>query len=189
MNSHEYKLTMDNRQTSKQKEFSEAYMPLHDRLVRFVQSQIWSNEDVKDIVNETVLQTYERFNTIKNRQALLSYMFTIASRQVYKFIRRKHVIPDHRYTFNENIVDSDATPDTKLEAKELFESLLKLPDAQREALVLFQISGLSINEIQQIQGVSVSAVKSRLARGREALRKFFDEAVLIDNSTHKSSTI
>lgn len=181
---------MANPDSGKQKTFSEAYHPLHDRLVRFVQSQVWSREDIKDIVNETVLQTYERFETLRNQQALLSFMFTIASRQIYKYLNSKKILFEKNGAFSENIKDSSATPDIKLEAKELVQALCKLPDAQREALVLFEISGLSINEIQEIQGDSISAIKSRLARGREALRKMFEEETAIsihpENSNEKS---
>ena len=49
-----------------------------------------------------------------------------------------------------------------------------LPDVQREAIVLFEMQGFSIDEIASLQRASVSAVKSRLARGREAMRKEYE---------------
>jgi RNA polymerase sigma-70 factor (ECF subfamily) len=45
---------------------------------------------------------------------------------------------------------------------------------QREAVVLGDIEGYSIDEIAAIQGVTASAVKSRLARGRERLRRRYE---------------
>jgi RNA polymerase sigma-70 factor (ECF subfamily) len=45
-------------------------------------------------------------------------------------------------------------------------ALAKLPAVQREAIVLFEIEGWRVEEIATCQRVSVSAVKSRLARGR-----------------------
>ena len=48
-----------------------------------------------------------------------------------------------------------------------------LAPVQREAIVLFEIDGYAIEEIAAMQRVSVSAVKSRLARGRERLRRFY----------------
>ncbi len=47
--------------------------------------------------------------------------------------------------------------------------MASLPEKQREALALFEISGLSIEEVREIQGGSLSAVKMRLVRGREQL--------------------
>ena len=49
-------------------------------------------------------------------------------------------------------------------------ALALLPAVQREAIVLFEMNRFSIAEIAQLQNVSESAVKSRLARGRERLR-------------------
>jgi len=45
---------------------------------------------------------------------------------------------------------------------------------QREAIVLFELDGYSLEEIATIQGVTLSAVKTRLARGREKLRQFYE---------------
>jgi len=56
------------------------------------------------------------------------------------------------------------------EEKEIVRLALRsLPLAQREALVLFEILDLPVAQIAAVQKVSVSAVKSRLARGREKL--------------------
>ena len=49
-----------------------------------------------------------------------------------------------------------------------------LPPVQREAVVLHTIESFSVEEIASIQGVSVSAVKSRLARGRKRLRRYYE---------------
>jgi RNA polymerase sigma-70 factor (ECF subfamily) len=52
--------------------------------------------------------------------------------------------------------------------------LAKLPSRQREALVLFELSGFSLDEIRQLQGGTLSGVKSRMKRGREQLRRWLD---------------
>jgi len=51
----------------------------------------------------------------------------------------------------------------------LHRALALLPEAQREALILFEISGFSIKEVAGLQAASISAVKQRLKRGREKL--------------------
>ena len=44
-----------------------------------------------------------------------------------------------------------------------------LPEEQKEAVILFEISGFSIKEICEIQQAGESAVKQRLKRGRQKL--------------------
>ncbi len=53
-------------------------------------------------------------------------------------------------------------------------ALAKLSAEQREAVVLFELEGFSIEEIAALQRVSASAVKSRLARGRVRLRRVYE---------------
>ena len=52
-------------------------------------------------------------------------------------------------------------------------ALASLPAEQREAIVLFDLEGITVDEIASLQGVSASAVKSRLARGRLRLRRLY----------------
>jgi RNA polymerase sigma-70 factor (ECF subfamily) len=51
--------------------------------------------------------------------------------------------------------------------------LAALPVEQRETIVLHEIEGWKVDEIAAMHGVSESAVKSRLSRGRDRLRAFY----------------
>lgn len=59
-------------------------------------------------------------------------------------------------------------------AQRVSRALATLPAVQREAVVLFELEGFSIEEIAALQRVSISAVKSRLARGRARLRRIYE---------------
>lgn len=52
-------------------------------------------------------------------------------------------------------------------------ALAGLPPEQREAIVLHDIEGFPVEDIAKMQGVTISAVKSRLSRGRERLRRHY----------------
>ncbi|NJO68929.1 MAG: hypothetical protein HC830_06245 [Bacteroidetes bacterium] len=51
----------------------------------------------------------------------------------------------------------------------VYTKILQLPQRMAEAIILFHISGLSLEEIRKIQGGSLSGVKLRIKRGREKL--------------------
>jgi RNA polymerase sigma-70 factor (ECF subfamily) len=55
-------------------------------------------------------------------------------------------------------------------AAEVRRAVFSLAPLQREALVLFEYEGLSLNEIAEITGADVGAVKGRLFRARERLK-------------------
>lgn len=154
-----------------QEEFLRVYQPLHDNLTRFVQSMVWNKEDVKDVISETLLKTFETFEKLRNKEALLSYMFTIATRIVYKNASKKKIFAD----VPNDLVDHTSNVETRTELKELYKAINELPEKSREALVMFEINGLSLNEIQQIQGDTLSAVKSRIARARERLTELLEK--------------
>jgi RNA polymerase sigma-70 factor (ECF subfamily) len=59
-------------------------------------------------------------------------------------------------------------------ADRIARAMSALPDVQREAIVLFEMQGFAIEEIASLQRASVSAVKTRLARGRQALRACYE---------------
>ena len=63
----------------------------------------------------------------------------------------------------------------KEERKQLDEWLRELPIQQRIAVVLRDIEGLSYEEIAESMEISLGTVKSRIARGRELLKRRFEE--------------
>jgi RNA polymerase sigma-70 factor (ECF subfamily) len=54
-------------------------------------------------------------------------------------------------------------------------ALATLAPDQREAIVLFELHGHTIEEIAEVQRASIPSVKSRLTRGRERLRRYYAE--------------
>ena len=52
-------------------------------------------------------------------------------------------------------------------------ALAELPHEQREAIVLYEIEDWKVEEIAELLDISVSAIKSRLARGRDRLRTIY----------------
>ena len=157
----------------KQKAFTDAYQQLHEKLVRFVQSMVYNREeDVKDIVAETMLVAYEKFETIRHKDALLSYLFTVSNRLVYKLQdkKSKSIQPLTRNK-TEQVSDEHTGADSKVQLKELYNALDQLPLKQKEAIVLFEISGLSLANTAD-SGDSLSAVKAGLPGHVSHLRKY-----------------
>ena len=65
----------------------------------------------------------------------------------------------------------EQTLQDKARSEALQTALLRLPDRQRQAVILRNIEGLANPEIASIMGISVEAVESLTARGKRALRK------------------
>ena len=73
----------------------------------------------------------------------------------------------------ERLLTTPPTQDGGLMVADLQRGLLTLPAEQREALLLLE-SGLQWNEISEIANVPLGTVKSRITRGRAALKRYMD---------------
>jgi RNA polymerase sigma-70 factor (ECF subfamily) len=63
----------------------------------------------------------------------------------------------------------DPVPDVSPDRVAILEAVKKLPDGQREAIALHYLADLSVEETAEVLRISLSAAKSRLARGRRML--------------------
>jgi RNA polymerase sigma-70 factor, ECF subfamily len=156
--------------TERNKEFLALYQPCHQRLGRFVATMVWETEEAKDIVAETILTALESFEKLRSKDAFLHYLFGISIRVIRKRKRRswRAVLMgnDGWENINEKVYAENPT-----HIADLYKLLATLDEKPREAIVLFEISGFSIKEIAEMQNSTLSAVKSRLVRAREALQK------------------
>lgn len=158
----------------KHKAFLELFEPVRADLSRFVMAMANSSFDAKDILNETLLVAYENFGQIREPKAFKSYLFTVSSR-IYKNGIVRNGRMDYRSELNENSLTANNQGEIDHDVKELYTALELLPPEQKEAIVLFEISGFKITEIAEMQQSTESAVKSRLKRGREKLTEILIE--------------
>lgn len=156
-----------------QETFLKLYEPIHESFVRFCTARSYGVIEAEDLVSDSVLMALENFHKLQDEKAFLSFMFSIASNIVNKKYRRQ------KFTglFNEKkvaqIPEEGIDAGSRLDVEVLYKTLNQLPAVQKEALILFEISGFSIKEIAEIQLASESAVKQRLKRGREKLAQLF----------------
>jgi RNA polymerase sigma-70 factor (ECF subfamily) len=67
-----------------------------------------------------------------------------------------------------------STQGASLELRDLDRAMGKLPEEQRQVLLLVGLEGMRYEEVATILDVPVGTVRSRLSRGREALRRLMD---------------
>ncbi|MBN2668191.1 MAG: sigma-70 family RNA polymerase sigma factor [Bacteroidales bacterium] len=154
---------------SKQDQFMELYRSVHDGFVRYCKAKAYGIIDFEDLINESITRAFEGFNRLKNKSLFPAYLYAIARNVIKNELRSRNYQNDYQ----QSLVDKDLVErnhaDKKFEIEILYQALSALPEDQKEALILFEISGYSIKEIAQMQDCSQDAVKQRLKRGREKL--------------------
>lgn len=154
---------------AKQDQFLKLYEPIHDKFERFCRARVYGNMDYRDLMNETLLVAFSKFETLRSKEAFLSFLFGISVRIVGNYHQKKR---EERFGENQSIyeiADTCVNAQTHTDVYYLHQALAELNEEQRECIILFEISGFNIKEIMEIQDASESAVKQRLKRGREKL--------------------
>jgi len=136
-------------------------------------------DDAEELFQNTLVKSYRKINTLSDTAKFKSWIFTIASREFISVHRNsfwKRFIPlgeEHNEKIVYELYDRNDNDKDKIV---LLNALSKLNYKERSAILLFEVANLSIREIQEIQNEkSESAVKSRLSRVREKLRKYILE--------------
>jgi RNA polymerase sigma factor (sigma-70 family) len=149
--------------------FIELYEPIHNQFCRYCRAIAGNAEDAEDLIQDAVLNVLLGFDKIKNIQVFKSYLFSVAG-NLNRMKHRRHKL-NARFSTEEarQIMDHEPDQESLADFTIVYEKILLLPPRMAETLVLFHISDLSYDEIQHIQGGSLSGVKLRLKRGREKL--------------------
>ncbi|MBS1914331.1 MAG: RNA polymerase sigma factor [Bacteroidetes bacterium] len=153
----------------RKRRFMALFTPAQPRLQRFVLAMTRDSEVAKDIVGETVLIAFQRFDTLRDDKAFLSFLFTIATRVAHRRTRAGRFMADAAAVDFEQLFDRSTPGDVLADIRLLYDALHKLPEKQREAILLYEIGGFSTAEIREIQGGSLVGVRVRIARGRKRL--------------------
>ena len=153
----------------RRQEFMRHYEPIRESLARYARAICSDLEEARDLVAETTLRAWEGFEGLRDRDAFLSWIFTIATRTH----RRRGVREKYHAPWNDDLqhtLPSTGTrPDVSAEVRLLYDAISRLPEEQAEAVILFEIADLPLKEIARIQRVTLSGAKSRVTRGRTAL--------------------
>src|SRR5581483_11063087 len=116
-------------QQTRQQQFLDLLLPVHDRLARFARAMTRDRDDARDLVGDTVLQALEHFDELADPQAFLSWIFTIARRIATRKRTRRNLFDDYDETAAQNIRDHSIGPDEAADIHLLYAALARLPQA------------------------------------------------------------
>ena len=142
-----------------------------------------SPQDAEEVAQETLLKVFASIEQLREPERVRAWVFRIA-RNVCLMQRRRSVFaPAHELSIDElppgtEIADSLQPADDGLLRSELRavidRVILELPQSYRAVVLLRDLEELSTEETAQILDVSTDVVKTRLHRGRAAMRQKLD---------------
>lgn len=159
--------------------FAELFRRYAPRLQRLMQRDLGGAEDAHDLVQQTFLQLHRARRDFRAGAKLRPWLFTIALNLKRQHFRRLGRRPETSLSAEEGHEPAapGGNPEARVGDVQLRAALLRLPEAQREVIVLHWFEGLTFREIAEAVGASQPAVKVRAHRGYNKLRKTMQTAV------------
>jgi RNA polymerase sigma-70 factor, ECF subfamily len=151
-------------------------------------------EEALDVSQEVFLAVYRKMDTFRAESSLKTWIYCIAAHRAanrfrwWNRIRRRGTVSLEEHLSKSpnrevfcNLRSDIQSPEEALLAREehaeVERMLLELPLQQRIAVIMRDIEGLSYEEIAESLKVSLGTVKSRIARGREMLKRHINAAM------------
>jgi RNA polymerase sigma-70 factor (ECF subfamily) len=161
--------------------FNGVVVDLQGRVFRLCFRIIGSRADAEEVAQDVFVQVFREIESFRGESQLSSWILRIAvnlsKNRVVHLARRKESVGLQEATPVEvgAAARDNTRPDRVLESRQLGERLQAClqeiePDF-RAAVVLRDVEGFSYEDIQEVLGVPMGTVKSRVARGRAAMRQ------------------
>jgi RNA polymerase sigma-70 factor (ECF subfamily) len=155
---------------------SEIYDRYSSRIYNFAYRFLRNSEAAEDATQEVFVKMIKHANQFHGDAKLSTWLFSITANWCRDYLRKA----DNKAKEAEDVLytlpaPSDHAPDRNLERRQdqqlIQKALSALTPEQREAILLSRYQGLSYAEIAQISGCSEGAVKTRVFRAMETLKK------------------
>jgi RNA polymerase sigma-70 factor (ECF subfamily) len=133
-----------------------------------------------DLVQETLLRALAHIDSFQPGTNMSAWLFTIL-RNLFRseYRKRRREVEDPEGNYAESLKSQPEQPG-RVEFQEFRVALAKLPEDQREALILVGASGFSYDEAAAICGCAVGTIKSRVNRARNRLAQLLSIESLND---------
>ena len=135
----------------------------------------------EDITQDTFLQAYQKLSTLKKPQRFASWLYVIAANYCKMWLRKKRLSTQslentnsaqlEKVTYSGYVIEENERTTAEAQREVVKKLLAKLQESDRTVITLYYLGGMNYEEISEFLGVSVAAIKSRLHRARQRLKK------------------
>jgi RNA polymerase sigma-70 factor, ECF subfamily len=159
----------------------------HGPVYGLVRGVLFDSSEAADVTQEVFLKAFRGIRDFRGGSSLKTWLYRIAVREALNHRRwtwrhlRQQVFLDDASAQEMALIeieDSSPSPFDALASRELqlvvHRALNDVAEAFRTAVILRDLEGMSYEEVAEVLGVSVGTVKSRILRGRRALREILE---------------
>jgi RNA polymerase sigma factor (sigma-70 family) len=152
--------------------FAAIYERYHQRLYRYCGAILHDDQDAQDALQSTLALAFAALQRGQRYAPLRPWLFRIAHNEAISVIRRRSGAAQLSETRERAGPSAEEQAGERARLALLVKDLQELPERQRGALVMRELSGLSHEEIAIALGTSVGAAKQSIFEARQALLEF-----------------
>lgn len=154
----------------------------------FAASLSGSMQLADDLVQDTLLKAWGNSEKFEPGTSLRAWLFTILRNTYYSLYRKRgREVQDSEGTYAERLA-THGNQESHLDLADFRKALAKLPEEQREVLIMVGATGLSYEETAEICGVAIGTIKSRVNRARTKLAELLSIGGVDDLGPDRKST-
>jgi RNA polymerase sigma factor (sigma-70 family) len=150
--------------------FEQIFGRYHQDLYAYCASLLHNRDDAADAVQSTMLRALRALDGERRHIAVRPWLYRIAHNESMELLRRpRSAGPSGTEVVSVGDVEADAA--TRAHLRSVLKDIRELPDAQRSALVMRELSGLEYSEIADALDTSPAAAKQAVYEARQALHE------------------
>jgi RNA polymerase sigma-70 factor (ECF subfamily) len=151
-----------------------------DGLYRHALGMVQDPDTAADLAQDAFVRAYTSLRRCRDRSKFGGWVFQILRNRCLDHLkerRRRDLRLDERLELQATEGDPESNLERRVLRDTLDRALARLPEAQREAFLLKHVQDLTYEEMAEVAGASVSALRMRVLRARELLRSLLEEEI------------
>jgi RNA polymerase sigma-70 factor (ECF subfamily) len=167
--------------------FNEIVLAYRKRILGTITRLIARTEDVEDVAQEVFLRLYFSLDQLRTAEVFEPWLYRLTVNAAYDYLRKQRRRMEFRMSdlSEQQVVLADAMAGGKAEQDEQYHKRIResvdallgsVSEADRILLMLKEVEGLSLKELEKIYRVNENALKVRLFRARQRVLKAFGAA-------------
>lgn len=159
-----------------------------NRVYNLIYGMVRNREDARDLTQDSFVKAYQKLDSFRLEASFYTWLYRIAMNVSIDFIRKAKRRGTTEFDEGVAVKESDGgiseshhqdSPSKELERKQLYSKIMtalqKLPEDQRQAVLLRELEGFSYKEISDIMGIPEGTVMSRLFYARKRLQQLLSD--------------
>ncbi|RHJ84771.1 RNA polymerase sigma factor [Parabacteroides sp. AM08-6] len=155
--------------------FKRLFLPLHPKLFRIAWALVENKADAEDILQDAYYKLWSRREELIDVQNPEAFCVTLVKNLCLDYLRSAHANRHEEEITEVVTLAADSSPEKELEATDKLQLICRLinrlPDNQRQVMKLRGINDCSIEEIEEITGLSAVNIRVLLSRARKIIRE------------------